>query len=72
LGLTEHPSSDYGFWSWPEPGVGSFLEVQDKTKLYEAALSWKQKIPKLFWRGAMMVDIRKELWEVAKDYAWGE
>lgn len=52
--------------------MGSFLEVQDKTKLYEAGLTWKQKIPKLFWRGAMMVDIRKEFWEVAKDYAWGE
>lgn len=65
-------SPDYGFFSWPEPGVGSFLEVQDKTRLYEADLTWSQKIPKLFWRGAMMVDIRKELWEIAKDYKWGE
>lgn len=45
--------------------------MQDKTKLYEAKLLWKDKIPKLFWRGAMMVDIRKEFWEVAKDYSWG-
>lgn len=60
-----------GFWSWPEPGVGSFLEVADKTKLYESALDWSQKIPKLFWRGALMVEIRKTLVLLAKKYRWG-
>lgn len=52
--------------------MGSFLEVQDKTLLYEANLLWKDKIPQLFWRGALMVDIRKELWEIARKYKWGE
>ncbi|KAL8283581.1 hypothetical protein RQP46_005376 [Phenoliferia psychrophenolica] len=52
---------DYAWYSWPEPGVGSFLEVQDKTLLYESQLAWKDKIPKLFWKGALMVAIRKEL-----------
>ena len=57
---------------WPEPGVGSFLEVQDKTLLYETNLAWKDKIPQLFWRGALMVDLRKEFWEIARKYQWGE
>jgi hypothetical protein len=56
---------------WPEPGVGSFLEVQDKTLLYESELNWRDKIPKLFWRGALMVDIRKELVDIASEYKWG-
>lgn len=50
---------DYGFYSWPEPGVGTFEEVQDKCQQFESKLSWKDKIPKLFWRGALMVNIRK-------------
>ena len=63
---------DFGFNSWPEPGVGSFLEVQDKTLLYESQIRWKDKIPKLFWRGAFMVSLRKELYEISSKYGWGE
>ncbi|KAK4057692.1 hypothetical protein OIO90_001340 [Microbotryomycetes sp. JL221] len=62
---------DYGFFSWPEPAVNSFLEVQDNCLEYESHQRWKDKIPKLFWRGAMMVDIRKELYDVAKKFKWG-
>lgn len=62
---------DYGFFSWPEPGVGSFLEVQDKTLAYEAGLTWAMKIPKLFWRGALMIDLRKEFVDIAGQYKWG-
>ncbi|KAK4705063.1 hypothetical protein P7C70_g1142, partial [Phenoliferia sp. Uapishka_3] len=62
---------DYGFFSWPEPGVGSFLEIQDKTLLYEAKQSWQDKIAKLFWKGALMVDVRKELITIAEEFPWG-
>jgi hypothetical protein len=34
-------------------------------------LRWEDKKNKLFWRGAFMVDLRKELWEVARKYSWG-
>lgn len=64
--------SDYGFFSWPEPGVGSFLEVQDKTLDYESTLTWAEKIPKLFWRGALMIDLRKEFVDIASEYSWGQ
>lgn len=45
--------------------------MQDKTLLYESELNWRDKIPKLFWRGALMVDIRKELVDIASEYKWG-
>ncbi|KAM0793496.1 hypothetical protein ACM66B_000935 [Microbotryomycetes sp. NB124-2] len=62
---------DYGFFSWPEPAVNSFLEVQDNCFEYESKQRWQDKIPKLFWRGAMMVEIRKELYDIAKKFKWG-
>ncbi|GAA5992422.1 hypothetical protein JCM11641_002902 [Rhodosporidiobolus odoratus] len=62
---------DYGFFSWPEPGVNSMLEVSDNCRMYESKLKWGDKVNKLFWRGAFMVDIRKELWEIAHRFKWG-
>ncbi|GAA5859763.1 hypothetical protein JCM1840_006443 [Sporobolomyces johnsonii] len=61
---------DYGFFSWPEPGVNSFLEVADNCRAYESKLPWSRKINQLFWLGAFMVDVRKELWEVAHRFKW--
>lgn len=63
--------ADFGFFSWPEPGVGAYTEVRDKSRAYEEALglryngtelvssSWSEKIPKLLWRGVPMVDVRQ-------------
>ncbi|KDE09789.1 hypothetical protein MVLG_00188 [Microbotryum lychnidis-dioicae p1A1 Lamole] len=62
---------DFGFFSWPEPGVGGMVEVADKCKQYEQRIKWADKVPKLFWKGAFMVDIRKELWDIARKYKWG-
>ncbi|BGP44545.1 hypothetical protein JCM10450v2_000359 [Rhodotorula kratochvilovae] len=62
---------DYSFFSWPEPHVDSWQEVADHTLEYETKLRWENKVDKLFWRGAFLVDIRKELWEIARKYTWG-
>ncbi|SGY34338.1 BQ5605_C002g01614 [Microbotryum silenes-dioicae] len=62
---------DFGFFSLPEPGVGGMVEVADKCKQYEQRIKWADKVPKLFWKGAFMVDIRKELWDIARKYKWG-
>ncbi|GAA6035919.1 hypothetical protein JCM8097_005164 [Rhodosporidiobolus ruineniae] len=62
---------DYGFFSWPEPGVNSMIEVSDNCRAYESKLRWEDKLNQLFWRGAFMVDIRKELWEIAHKFKWG-
>ncbi|TNY17190.1 glycosyl transferase family 90-domain-containing protein [Rhodotorula diobovata] len=62
---------DYSFFSWPEPHVDSWQEVADHTLAYETKLRWEDKIDKLLWRGAFLVDIRKELWEIAHRHKWG-
>lgn len=62
---------DFGFFSWPEPGVGAYVDVRRETLAYEEKLglafngseiksdSWNRKIRKLMWRGAPMVEIRQ-------------
>lgn len=63
---------DYSFYSWPEPGVNSFEEVADNCRIFESKLRWKDKVNKLFWRGAFLADIRKEMAEVSKSHSWAE
>lgn len=63
---------DYGFYSWPEPKVGSMIEVRDKCKQVESKLSWKDKIPKAFWRGAILVNLREQMIEIAKGHEWND
>jgi hypothetical protein len=55
---------DFGFFAWPEPGVGEYSQVRDETNIDEAArgtglTSWHSKVQKLFWRGVPMVTVRK-------------
>lgn len=64
-------ASDYGFNSWPEPKVGSYKEVLRKAKEWDEKMPWQDKIPQLFWKGAYLVDIRKKLADLAKEYSWG-
>lgn len=64
-------TADFGFYSWPEPGVGAYTEVRDQTEKVEESLgllhngsqlvssSWQHKIPKLLWRGVPMVEVRQ-------------
>ena len=64
---------DFGFWSWPEPKVGSFVEVRDKAGKWESEHSWSEKLPKLFWRGASLgLSIRDQLVDAAQGHAWSD
>ncbi|GAC74465.1 endoplasmic reticulum protein EP58 [Moesziomyces antarcticus T-34] len=65
---------DYGFYSWPEPGIGSYTEHREKTLELENATPWSAKISKLFWRGAMSVGTadRKALLAAAENHAWND
>ncbi|KAJ1025215.1 hypothetical protein NDA16_002719 [Ustilago loliicola] len=65
---------DYGFYSWPEPGIGSYTEHREKTLRVEQANPWGKKVPKLFWRGAMGVGTadRKALLAAAENHAWND
>lgn len=47
---------EFGFWSWPEPGVGSYTGYRQKANAVEAKIGgWSGKIQKLFWRGALWI-----------------
>jgi hypothetical protein len=56
---------------WPEPGVRSMQDVADRCRRYESNLRWEDKVDKLFFRGAPLAPIRKELYQVANNYSWG-
>ena len=57
---------DFGFWAWPEPKIGTYAEVIRKAEDFDASHPWSGKMAKLFWKGVPMVDVRKNLFEVAK------
>ncbi|WWC90330.1 uncharacterized protein L201_005263 [Kwoniella dendrophila CBS 6074] len=76
---------DFGFFSWPEPGVGAYSEVRAKSLEYEHNLglrlndelevlhdSWENKTQKLFWRGAPMVEVRQDLLRASRDQPWSD
>lgn len=43
---------DYGFYSWPEPKIGSFEEVQRKSESINQNIPWTMKEDVAFFRGA--------------------
>ncbi|CAD6568880.1 MAG: hypothetical protein CYPHOPRED_002920 [Cyphobasidiales sp. Tagirdzhanova-0007] len=65
---------DFGFYSWPEPGVGSFQEVMHKATKHENDSSgWNGKKKKLFWKGNMgMNSLRKALADAVSNKSWAD
>ncbi|PMD41272.1 DUF821 domain protein [Hyaloscypha variabilis F] len=64
---------DFGYWSWPEPKIGSYLEVQMKATAMDAKLSWKKKTNKLLWRGASMeLLVREQLVNASRGHEWAD
>jgi hypothetical protein len=65
---------DYGFWSWPEPHIGSIEEVKEKVLAIETDLGWRRKINKAVWRGSVHWNsgLRGKLVEVAKGKVWSD
>ena len=63
---------DFGFNSWPEPRVGSYNEVVRKAQEYDKKKPWSDKIPQLFWKGAFLNDLRKNLFQKSQDFSWGK
>jgi hypothetical protein len=62
---------DFGYWSWPEPKIGAYHEVQKKAMDLEAQTPWDKKIPKLIWRGAIMsLKVREDLLNVTEGKDW--
>ncbi len=70
---------DFGFWSWPETKVGSYLEVQRKARDMEEgspaneAYTWERKKEVLFWRGATMgLPLREDFIAKTKEKSWAD
>jgi hypothetical protein len=65
---------DFGFWSWPEPGIGSYIGLRHRARQIENKVgSWTDKKKKLFWRGATWIgEERRVLAEIAEKASWGD
>ena len=63
---------DFGFFSWPEPKTGAYTEVRRAMEKLETDLPFGKKIPKLVWRGALLVEDRGKLLEQSQDKDWAD
>jgi hypothetical protein len=65
---------DYGFWSWPEPHIGSYAEAKEKIEGVDKPLSWEDKEGLAVWRGTVHWngELRGKLLEVAKGKPWSD
>ena len=63
---------DFGFFSWPEPKVGSYAEVRRQIARVEAEVPFEEKIEKLVWRGATLNAIRHKLVQTTREKSWAD
>jgi hypothetical protein len=64
---------EFGFWAWPETKIGSYGEVQLKSRMTEQEWPWSRKIDKLLWRGAIMgLELRNKLVEISSGKDWAD
>ncbi|KAH7389054.1 glycosyl transferase family 90-domain-containing protein [Cadophora sp. MPI-SDFR-AT-0126] len=64
---------DFGYWSWPEPKIGAYSEIQMKAEQMDAKVPWMRKIDKLFWRGAhLKLLVREQLVNASRGKSWAD
>lgn len=65
---------DFGFWSWPEPHIGSYAEAREKIDEVDRALTWEDKSSLAIWRGTVHWngELRGKLLEVARGKSWSD
>ena len=64
---------DFGYWSWPEPKIGSYAEVQMKATAMDTKVPWTKKTDKLVWRGAMLdLLVREQLLQASEGHEWSD
>jgi len=64
---------DFGYWSWPEPKIGAYHEVQRKAIAMDKKVAFAAKIPKVVWRGAILgLAVREKLLSVTKGKDWAD
>ncbi|KAI1611201.1 DUF821 domain protein [Exophiala viscosa] len=65
---------DFGFWSLPEPHIGSLDEVHERIIKTEGSMTWEEKESKAVWRGTVKWNkgLRGKLLDVAWDRPWSD
>jgi hypothetical protein len=68
---------DFGFYAWPEPGIGTYSEVRRRMRDVDTGIpSFAEKIPKLIWRGtvtpSVVPDLRQHLIDVTANKTWAD
>lgn len=63
---------DFGFFSWPEPKTGAYTKVRRAIRRLESETSFEKKVPKLVWRGALLVEDREKLLDHSKGKDWAD
>jgi len=67
---------DFGFYAWPEPGVGTYSEVRRRMRDVEETTPFADKIPKLIWRGAVTPSVaptlRQNLLDQTNNQTWAD
>ncbi|KAM0751090.1 hypothetical protein T439DRAFT_325245 [Meredithblackwellia eburnea MCA 4105] len=64
--------ADFGFHSWPEVALTDYKGVRREIERVERGLNWKDKIPKLFWRGVFMSEPRVKLRDLTNGKPWAD
>lgn len=72
---------DFGYYSWPEPHIGAYNEIQYHTTEVDRNTPWAKKIPELIWRGAILErKVREDLihesanktWSAVRELVWAK
>jgi hypothetical protein len=68
---------DFGFYAWPEPGIGTYSEVRRRMRDVEDEIpSLAHKIQKLIWRGAVTPSVaptlRQHLVDKTSNQTWAD
>ncbi|PGH14653.1 hypothetical protein AJ80_05834 [Polytolypa hystricis UAMH7299] len=67
---------DFGYWAWPEVGIGSYTSVRTRMAEIEQHQQYHQggKIQKLLWRGNLQTapDLRGKLLDATRGKSWAD
>ncbi|KAG8527411.1 uncharacterized protein KY384_007563 [Bacidia gigantensis] len=63
---------DFGFFSWPEPKIGSYSEVRRKISEIDDQIPFGKKEDKLVWRGANLTEQRHSFIQATQDKSWAD
>ncbi|KAF2450536.1 hypothetical protein P171DRAFT_348654 [Karstenula rhodostoma CBS 690.94] len=62
---------DFGYWTWPLDLVGSYEQI--RVEMAKNQLSWKERVPRLLWRGALKTNkVRQTMYQTTRGKSWAD